>query len=111
MSIDTAFDLSGIVAPASYRFSGKKGTGEVSTTVGSKDVLGTSDVTQTQFQNELALGYMFMVGNDYKVVTKITSNTILEVDTPFYKTSTTRYGSISTYGNDFNYESCWLSMG
>merc|ERR1712139_218080 len=46
-----------------------------------------------------------------KVVTKITSNTILEVDTPFYKTSSTRYGSISTYGNDFNYESCWLSMG
>jgi hypothetical protein len=106
MTIDTAFDLSGIVAPASYRFSGKKGTGEVSTTVSSKDVLGTSDVTQTQFKNELALGYLFMVGNDYKVVTKITSDTILEVDTPFAKSNAEKYVS-----NDYNYESCWLSMG
>merc|ERR1711907_586407 len=106
MTIDTAFDLSGIVAPASYRFSGKKGTGEVSTTVSSKDVLGTSDVTQTQFKNELALGYLFMVGNDYKVVTKITPDTILEVDTPFAKSNADKYVS-----NDYNYESCWLSMG
>jgi len=112
MTVNNAFDTPGITTPTSYKFSGKKGTGEVSvTSADPKQVDGTSDVTQTQFQNELALGYMFMVGNDYKVVTKITSNTILEVDTPFYKTSTTRYGSISTYGNDFNYESCWLSMG
>merc|ERR1712159_459477 len=75
-------------------------------TVSSKDVLGTSDVTQTQFKNELALGYLFMVGNDYKVVTKITSDTILEVDTPFAKSNADKYVS-----NDYNYESCWLSMG
>merc|ERR1712159_362842 len=75
-------------------------------TVSSKDVLGTSDVTQTQFKNELALGYLFMVGNDYKVVTKIPSDTILEVDTPFAKSNADKYVS-----NDYNYESCWLSMG
>merc|ERR1711871_1245153 len=42
----------------------------------------------------------------YKVVTKITSDTILEVDTPFAKSNADKYVS-----NDYNYESCWLSMG
>merc|ERR1711959_262229 len=106
MTINSAFGASGIVAPASYRFSGKKGTGEVSTTANSKIVDGTSDVTQTQFKNELALGYLFMVGNDYKVVTKILSDTKLEVDEAFTKDANTKYTS-----NDYNYESCWLSMG
>jgi len=106
MTINEAFTASGIVAPASYRFSGKKGTGEVSTTANSKIVDGTSDVTQTQFKNELALGYLFMVGNDYKVVTKILSDTKLEVDEAFTKDANTKYTS-----NDYNYESCWLSMG
>jgi hypothetical protein len=106
MSINTAFSSSGITAPASYTFSGKKGTGEVSTTLNSAVVDGTGDVTQTQFHNELALGYLFMVGNDYKVVTKITSNTILEVDTAFAKSNADKYVS-----NDYNYESCWLSLG
>jgi len=49
------------------------------------------------------------------VVTKIISNTKLEVDTAFNKIATTGYGtnpaSAAKYGNDYNYESCWLSMG
>lgn len=106
MIIDTAFSVPGITAPTSYSFSGKKGTGEVSVNAGSKIVNGTGDVTQTQFQNELALGYLFMLGNDYKVVTKILSNTKLEVDTAFAKSSADKYTS-----NDYNYESCWLSLG
>merc|ERR1712100_701266 len=112
MTVDNAFATPGITTPTSYRFSGKKGTGEVSVaSAAPKEVLGTKDVTQTQFQNELALGYMFMLGNDYKVVTKITSNTILEVDTPFNKITSTAYGSPANWGNDYNYESCWLSAG
>merc|ERR1712159_67772 len=112
MTVDNAFATPGITTPTSYRFSGKKGTGEVSVaSAAPKEVLGTKDVTQTQFQNELALGYMFMLGNDYKVVTKITSNTILEVDTPFNKVTATAYGSAANWGNDYNYESCWLSAG
>merc|ERR1711871_1761705 len=112
MTVDNAFATPGITTPTSYRFSGKKGTGEVSVaSTAPKEVLGTKDVTQTQFQNELALGYMFMLGNDYKVVTKITSNTILEVDTPFNKVTSTTYGSAANWGNDYNYESCWLSAG
>jgi len=113
MTVDSAFPTPGITTPTSYKFSGKKGTGEVSvsTSAAAREVVGTVDVTQTQFQNELALGYMFMLGNDYKVVTKITSNTILEVDTPFDKTTATAYGSAGAWGNDYNYESCWLSMG
>merc|ERR1719163_1945234 len=112
MTVNNAFDTPGITTPTSYKFSGKKGTGEVTvdTTAAAKEVLGTLDVTQTQFQNELALGYMFMVGNDYKVITKITSNTLLEVDTPFYKTAGTAYGGGGSWGNDYNYESCWLSL-
>jgi len=106
LTIDSAFNQPGITTPASYKFSGKKGTGEVSVAHAStpKQVDGTSDVTQTQFQNELALGYLFMLGDDYKVVTKIESNTRLEVDTAFSAGKT--YTS-----NDYNYESCWLSMG
>merc|ERR1712100_178628 len=112
MTVDNAFATPGITTPTSYRFSGKKGTGEVSVaSAAPKEVLGTKDVTQTQFQSELALGYMFMLGNDYKVVTKITSNTILEVDTPFNKVTSTAYGSAANWGNDYNYESCWLSAG
>merc|ERR1719174_1808294 len=106
LTIDSEFNQPGITTPASYKFSGKKGTGEVSVAHAStpKQVDGTSDVTQTQFQNELALGYLFMLGDDYKVVTKIESNTRLEVDTAFSAGKT--YTS-----NDYNYESCWLSMG
>jgi hypothetical protein len=110
MTIDSAFSTPGITTPTSYKFSGKKGTGEVSVVHGStpKQVDGTSDVTQTQFQNELALGYLFMLGHDYKVITKIHSNTKLEVDTPFTVTADAR----SDYTkNDYNYESCWLSLG
>jgi len=112
MTIDTPFQTPGITTPTSYLFSGKKGTGEVTVSgAAPKEVLGTKDVTQTQFQHELALGYMFMIGNDYKVVTKITSNTILEVDTAFNKVAATAYGSAANWGNDYNYESCWLSAG
>jgi hypothetical protein len=109
MTVNTAFDTPGITTPTSYKFSGKKGTGEVSVASGNpKRVDGTSDITQTQFQNELALGYLFMLGHDYKVITKIHSNTKLEVDTPFVVSGT----SDSAYTkNDYNYESCWLSLG
>merc|ERR1711975_13634 len=48
---------------------------------------------------------MGMIGDDYKVVTNIISNTKLEVDTAFTK-SANPYRS-----NDYNYESCWLSLG
>merc|ERR1712159_826693 len=108
MTINEAFPNAGITTPTSYKFSGKKGTGEVSVAHASaaKQVDGTSDVTQTQFQNELALGYLFMLGGDYKVVTKIMSNTKLEVDTPFAQGGANDYTS-----NDYNYESCWLSLG
>jgi hypothetical protein len=108
MTINEAFPNAGITTPTSYKFSGKKGTGEVSVdhSTAAKQVDGTSDVTQTQFQNELALGYLFMLGGDYKVVTKIMSNTKLEVDTPFAQGGSDDYTS-----NDYNYESCWLSMG
>jgi hypothetical protein len=108
MTVDASFDTPGITTPTSYTFSGKKGTGEVSVnaTTTPKIVTGTLDVTQSQFQNELALGYLFMIGNDYKVVTGIESNTKLSVDTPFTKTSASQYVS-----NDYNYESCWLSLG
>merc|ERR1711959_462248 len=108
LTIDSAFNQPGITTPASYKFSGKKGTGEVSVAHASaaKQVDGTSDVTQTQFQNELALGYLFMLGGDYKVVTKIMSNTKLEVDTSFAQGGANNYIS-----NDYNYESCWLSLG
>jgi hypothetical protein len=113
MTVNTAFDNPGITTITSFKFSGKKGTGEVTVNHATqpKVVIGTNDVTQTQFQNELALGYMFMLGNDYKVVTKIVSNTILEVDTPFTKATNVAYGSVAKWGNDYNYESCWLSMG
>merc|ERR1712100_167445 len=108
MTINEVFPNAGITTPTSYKFSGKKGTGEVSVahSTAAKQVDGTSDVTQTQFQNELALGYLFMLGGDYKVVTKIMSNTKLEVDTPFAQGGANDYTS-----NDYNYESCWLSLG
>merc|ERR1711988_1235669 len=108
MTINEAFPNAGITTPTSYKFSGKKGTGEVSVahSTAAKQVDGTSDVTQTQFQNELTLGYLFMLGGDYKVVTKIMSNTKLEVDTPFAQGGANDYTS-----NDYNYESCWLSLG
>jgi hypothetical protein len=130
MTVDSAFDTPGITTPTSYKFSGKKGTGEVMVSVDAtgasnlasasnnpKQVDGTLDVTQSQFQNELALGYLFMIGNDYKVVTNILSNTKLEVDTPFTKTAastpkTDGTGDGNEYrSNDYNYESCWLSLG
>jgi hypothetical protein len=109
MTINEPFLTPGITTPTSSKFSGKKGTGEV-TVAGAapKQVDGTSDVTQTQFQNELALGYMFMLGNDYKVVTRIDSNTKLEVDTEYQLTSSPK---VAYTKNDYNYESCWLSMG
>jgi len=108
MTINKGFDGPGITSPSSYKFSGKKGTGEVSVAHASaaKQVDGTSDITQTQFQNELALGYLFMLGGDYKVVTKILTNTKLEVDTPFAQGGANDYAS-----NAYNYESCWLSLG
>jgi len=102
MTIDNAFAIPGITTPTSYKFSGKKGTGEVTVATGTpKIVEGTMDVTQTQFQNELALGYLFMLGLDYKVVTAISSNTQLDVDKAFTKVFTK---------DDYNYESCWLSL-
>lgn len=113
MSIHQAFNSPGITTATAYKFSGKKGTGEVSVTVGGggaqdKVVLGTSDVTQTQFFNELDLGYLFMIGEDYKVITQIQSNTQLMVDTPFGSDAVKN----SVYASsDYNYESCWLNMG
>jgi len=111
MTVSTAFDTPGITTPTSYTFSGKKGTGEVSVdaTATPQQVDGTLDVTQTQFLNELALGYMFMVGDDYKVVTGISSNTVLTVDTPFGGKVTTPPNFVYSK-NDYNYESCWLAL-
>merc|ERR1711998_712054 len=69
MTINTAFDIPGITTPTSYKFSGKKGTGEVIVNGATpKQVDGTLDVTQTQFENELAPGHLFMIGDDYKVI-------------------------------------------
>merc|ERR1711964_493888 len=82
MTINTGF-TGGINVKSQMFFHGKLGTGEVSTSSGSTDVLGTLDVTQTKFNEELALGYLLMVGKDYKVITGIQSATKLTVDLPF----------------------------
>jgi len=108
MTVDSAFNTPGIVSASSYKFSGKKGTGAVTVDINTnaKLVTGTNDVTQSIFLNELQPGYLFMVGDDYKVITGITSQTSLTVDSAFTKTASTGYTN-----NDYNYESCWLSMG
>jgi len=107
MTVNQGFS-GGINTKSQMFFHGKLGTGEVSTSVGSTDVLGTLDVTQTKFNEELALGYLLMVGKDYKVITGISSATTLSVDLPFttmtHSTSNQAYGY---YKNSFNYESCF----
>jgi hypothetical protein len=107
MTVNSGF-TGGINTKSQMFFSGKLGTGEVSTSSGSTDVIGTLDVTQTKFNEELALGYLLMVGGDYKVITGITSATKLEVDLPF--ATMTHSGSNQEYGyykNSYNYESCF----
>eukprot|EP00657_Telonema_sp_P-1_P000863 TRINITY_DN1176_c0_g2_i1.p1 TRINITY_DN1176_c0_g2~~TRINITY_DN1176_c0_g2_i1.p1 ORF type:complete len:1751 (-),score=531.36 TRINITY_DN1176_c0_g2_i1:55-5307(-) len=107
MTVNTPF-TGGINTKSQMYFSGKLGTGEVSTSAGSTDVLGTLDVTQTKFNEELALGYLVMVGRDYKVVTGISSATKLEVDLPFtLMTNTLSSKMHGYYKNSFNYESCF----
>merc|ERR1711959_463403 len=82
MTVNQAF-TGGINARSQMYFSGKLGTGEVSTSAGSTDVIGTTDVTATKFNEELAVGYMLIVGSEYKVITGIQSASKLKVDLPF----------------------------
>merc|ERR1711937_1070931 len=107
MTVNQPF-TGGINVKSQMFFHGKLGTGEVSTSAGSTDVIGTLDVTQTKFNEELALGYLLMVGQEYKVITGITSATKLSVDLPFtarsHQTSLQMYGY---YKNSYNFESCW----
>jgi len=107
MTVNQPF-TGGINVKSQMFFHGKLGTGEVSTSAGSTDVIGTLDVTQTKFNEELALGYLLMVGQEYKVITGINSATKLEVDLPFatraHTTSGQHYGY---YKNSYNFESCW----
>merc|ERR1711968_350616 len=126
MTVNEAFSEPGITSATSYKFSGKKGTGEVSVDSAAtpKVVEGTLDVTQTQFQNELSVGYLMMIGEDYKVITKIESNTKLEVESAFIQDAGAGTAGAAGTGqcttdchdgvytdNDYNYESCWLDMG
>jgi len=126
MTVNEAFSEPGITSATSYKFSGKKGTGEVSVDASGtpKVVDGTLDVTQTQFQNELSVGYLMMIGEDYKVITKIESNTKLEVESAFIQDAGAGTAAVAGSGacttdchdgvytnNDYNYESCWLDMG
>merc|ERR1719389_1618347 len=65
-----------------------------------------------------------MIGEDYKVITKIESNTKLEVESPFIQDAGAGTAGAAGTGqcttdchdgvytdNDYNYESCWLDMG
>jgi len=107
LSVNQGFN-GGINTRSPMYFHGKLGTGEVSTSSGSTDVLGTLDVTQTKFNEELAVGFLFMVGKDYKVITAIDSATILKVDLPF--SVMTHSVSGQTYGyykNSYNFDSCF----
>jgi hypothetical protein len=114
MSVSAPFP-GGINTKSQMTFRGKLGTGEVSTSDGDTEVLGTLDVTETKFSEELQPGYLLMVGNNYKVITGIQSATKLTVDTPF--SLMTSDGATSpgpaggaTFGiwrNSYNYESCF----
>merc|ERR1711966_638677 len=107
MTVNTAF-TGGVNSKSQMQFHGKYGTGEVSTSAGSTDVIGTLDVTQTKFNEELAVGYLLMVGKDYKVITGIDSATKLSVDLPFTTmTNTESNQAHGYYKNSFNYESCF----
>merc|ERR1711966_129974 len=107
MTVNTAF-TGGVNSKSQMQFHGKYGTGEVSTSAGSTDVIGTLDVTQTKFSEELAVGYLLMVGKDYKVITGIDSATKLSVDLPFTTmTNTESNQAHGYYKNSFNYESCF----
>merc|ERR1719440_700907 len=65
-----------------------------------------------------------MIGEDYKVITKIESNTKLEVESAFIQDAGAGTAAAAGTGqcttdchdgvytdNDYNYESCWLDMG
>jgi hypothetical protein len=107
LTVDAPFP-GGIGTKSQMTFRGKVGTGEVSTSSGDTEVLGTLDVTETKFSQELQTGYLLMVGSHYKVITSITSATKLEVDTPFTLYEHDDTGA--TYGiwrNSYNYESCY----
>jgi hypothetical protein len=106
LTVNTAF-TGGVNTYSAFSFHGKLGTGEVSISAGSTDVIGTLDVTQTKFNEELDLGYLVFLGNTYRVVTGISTATKLTVDLPFeyqVHTSGQRYGF---FKNSYNYESCY----
>lgn len=107
LTVDVGFP-GGVNTRSPMYFHGKLGTGEVSTSAGSTDVLGTLDVTQTKFNEELAVGYVFMVGKDYKVITAINSATELKVDLAFELMTNTVSGKThGYYKNSYNYDSCF----
>jgi hypothetical protein len=109
MTVNKPF-TGGINTKSAMYFSGKTGTGEVSTSAGSTDVIGTLDVTATKFNEELALGYMIMVGGDYKVITGISSASKLSVDIPFtFMTHNVLNTNFGYYKNSLNYESCFTN--
>jgi len=95
MTVNQPF-TGGINVKSQMFFHGKLGTGEVSTSAGSTDVIGTLDVN------------LLMVGQEYKVITGITSATKLSVDLPFTTRShTTSLQMYGYYKNSYNFESCW----
>jgi len=110
MTVNKPF-TNGINTKSAMYFHGKTGTGEVSTSAGSTDVIGTLDVTATKFNEELALGYMIMVGGDYKVITGISSASKLSVDLPFdFMTHSVLGTTYGYYKNSLNYESCFTNQ-
>jgi hypothetical protein len=107
MSVGAPFP-GGINTKSQMTFRGKFGTGEVSTSDGDTEVLGTLDVTETKFAEELNVGFLIMVGNNYKVVTSISSATKLTTDTAFsLYTHTDTQASYGIWRNSYNYESCF----
>merc|ERR1740117_1202083 len=107
LTVDHPFP-GGIGTKSQMTFRGKVGTGEVSTSNGDTEVLGTLDVTETKFAEELNVGFLIMVGNNYKVVTSISSATKLTTDTAFsLYTHTDTQASYGIWRNSYNYESCF----
>lgn len=106
MTVNRAFP-GGINTKTTMYFSNKVGTGEISVSAGSTDVRGTLDVTQTKFDEEISVGDLIMMGDEYKMVTGVDSSTKLSVDVPFgLQTHTVSGQTYGHYKSSLNFESC-----
>jgi hypothetical protein len=106
MTVNRPF-TNGVNQKSAMFFSRKVGTGEVSTSAGSTDVRGTTDVTQTKFNEEISVGDMIFLGKHYRMVTEVLTATKLKVDLPFTLMTNTISGQThGHYKSSLNYESC-----